>query len=244
MNVQIVDAIENAIKRFPKGYVFTCNDFYAEAEKKDTVRKTLNRLADSGKIRKLSKGKYYKPRETEFGSLKPPVRQIVKDLLEKNGKLTGYLTGYSIYNDLYLSTQISNTLQIGANKYKRAIKRGRYRITFVLQPNAINKNNVELLQILDCLRFIDEIPASTPDEACARLMQIISELPPEKQKRLAKLSLKYTNYVRALCGAILEQIGAEQELIDRLRKSLTEITTYKVPVSENVLQMKIKWNIV
>jgi hypothetical protein len=215
-----------------------------EVEKKDTVRKTLNRLADSGKIKKLSKGKYYKPRETEFGSLKPSVRQIVKDLLEKNGKLTGYLTGYSVYNDLYLSTQISNTLQIGVNKYRRAIKRGRYRISFVLQPNAINKNNVELLQILDCLRFIDEIPASTPDEACARLIQIIRELSPEKQKRLAKLSLKYTNYVRALCGAILEQTGAEQELLDRLRKSLTGITTYKIPVSEYVLQMKIKWNIV
>jgi hypothetical protein len=242
--MQIIDIIKDKIKRFPKEYVFTCNDFYIEVENKNTVRKTLNRLADTGKIQRLTKGKYYKPRKTEFGMLNPPVKQIVKDLIEKDGKLIGYLTGYSIYSSLYLSTQISNTLQIGVKKYRREIKRGKYKIAFILQPNAINKNNIELLQILDCVRFINEIPATTPDEACLRLLQIIKELPPEKQKRFAKLSLKYTNYVRALCGAMLEKIGAEQELLDRLKKSLTGITTYKIPVSENILPTKTKWNIV
>ncbi|MDR1022966.1 MAG: DUF6088 family protein [Prevotellaceae bacterium] len=242
--MQIIDIVGYIIDRFPKEHVFTCNDFYLEVENKDTVRKTLNRLAASGKVQKLSKGKYFKPRKTEFGVLKLPVKQIVKDLLEKNGKLIGYLTGYSVYNSLYLSTQISNTLQIGVNKYRRAITRGRYRISFVLQPNAINKNNIELLQILDCIRFINEIPGTTPDEACVRLLQIIKELPPEKQKRLAKLSLKYTNYVRALCGAMLEQAKAEQEPLEKLKKSLTGITTYKIPVSKNILSTKTKWNIV
>jgi hypothetical protein len=143
-----------------------------------------------------------------------------------------------------LSTQISNTLQIGVNKYRRAIKRGQYKISFVLQPNTINKNNIELLQILDVVRFINEIPATTPDEACARLQQIFRELSPEKRRRLVKLSLKYTDYVRALCGAILEQVGVEPELLDKLKKSLHAITSYKIPVSDNVLPTKIKWNIV
>ena len=240
----MIGTIEKIIKRFPKGHVFSYNDFGVEVGKKDTIRKTLNRLADSGKIQKLSKGKYFKPRKTEFGVLKPPVKQIVKDLLEKDGKLIGYLTGYSIYNALYLSTQISNTLQIGVNKYRRTITRGKDKISFILQPNIINKNNIELLQILDCIRFISEIPATTPDEACIRLLQIIKELSPEKQERLLKLSLKYTNYVRALCGAMLEQIGVTQELLNKLKKSLTGITTYKIPVSENVLPTKTKWNIV
>jgi len=37
----------------------------------------------------------------------------VKDLLEDDGKLVGYLTGYSVYNQLGLSTQVNNTMQIG-----------------------------------------------------------------------------------------------------------------------------------
>ncbi|MDL2241210.1 hypothetical protein LJC69_06250, partial [Bacteroidales bacterium OttesenSCG-928-K22] len=182
--------------------------------------------------------------ETEFGVLKPPVKQIVKDLLEKDGKVIGYLTGYSIYNSLYLTTQISNTLQIGVNKYRRSIIRGQYKISFILQPNTITKNNTELLQILDAVRFITKIPATTPDEACLRLQQIFKELSPEKQLKLVKLSLKYTNYVRALCGAILEQIGANTELLIKLKQSLQGLTTYKIPISETVLPKKNKWNIV
>lgn len=242
--MKIIDIIEDKINRLPKEYVFTYSDFSIDVGDENTVVQTLNRLATQGKILKLSKGKFYKPRKTEFGVLKPPVKQIVKDLLEKDGKLIGYLTGYSVYNSFYLTTQISNTLQIGVNKYRRAIKRGQYKISFVLQPNTINKNNIELLQILDSVRFINEIPATTPDEACVRLLQIFKELLPEKQKRLVKLSLKYTNYVRALCGAMLEQIGAESELLDKLKKSLIGITAYKIPISETTLPTKIKWNIV
>jgi hypothetical protein len=244
LQMKIIDIIEDTIKRFPKDYVFTYSYFSIDVGDKNTVVQTLNRLAKQGKISKLSKGKFYKPRKTEFGNLKPPVKQIVKDLIKKDGKIIGYLTGYSIYNSLYLSTQISNTLQIGVNKYRRAIKRGQYKISFVLQPNTINKNNIELLQILDAVRFINEIPATTPDEACVRLQQIFRELSPEKRKRLVRLSLKYTNYVRTLCGAMLEQVGAEPELLDRLKKSLQDITFYKIPVSESVLPTKTKWSIV
>jgi hypothetical protein len=242
--MKIVDIIEDRIKKFPKEFVFTYSDFNIDVNDKNTIVQSLNRLAKQGEISKLSKGKFYKPRKTEFGVLKPPVKQIVKDLLEKDGKIKGYLTGRSVYNSLHLTTQISNTLQIGVNKYRRAIKRGQYKISFVVQTNVINKKNIELLQILDAVRFINEIPATTPNEACVRLQQIFKELSFEQQKRLAKLSLKYTNYVRALCGAILEQIGAEQELLDKLKESLQGITTYKISVSETVLPTKTKWNIV
>ncbi|GHV34827.1 hypothetical protein FACS1894178_3120 [Bacteroidia bacterium] len=210
----------------------------------NTVVQTLKRLAVQGKIQKLAKGKFYKARKTELGLSRPPARQVVKDLLEKDGKPIGYLTGYSIYNSLYLSTQIANTLQIGVNKYRRAIKRGLYKIEFIVQPNTISKNNIELLQILDSVRFIAQIPATTPNEACLRFLQIFRELSPEKQKRLVRLSLKYTDYVRALCGAMLEQIGADKEVLDKLKKSLRGITTYKIPVSEKVLTTKSEWRIV
>jgi hypothetical protein len=242
--MQLIDIIEDKIGRFPKEFVFTYSDFSIEVGDKNTVVQTLNRLAAQGDIVKLSKGKFYKPRKTQFGILKPPVKQIVKDLLEKDGKLIGYLTGYSVYNALYLSTQISNTLQIGVNKYRRPIQRGVYKISFIVQPNIITKSNIEVLPILDAVRFINEIPGATPDEACLRLQQIFRELSPEKQRRLVRLSLKYTSYVRALCGAMLEQIGADTKLLEKLKKSLQEITSYKIFISASTLPTKTKWNIV
>jgi hypothetical protein len=239
--MKIVDILENKICRLPLDYVFTYRDF--DVDQKASVIKGLNRLVGEGKIAKLSKGKFYKPRKTPFGELKPSVYQIVKDLIEKNGKLTGYLTGYSVYNDLGLTTQISNQIQIGVARYRRAVKREAYTISFVVQPNVITQGNIALLRILDAVRFIKEIPAATPDEACLRLQEIFRALTPEKQAMLSALSLKYTDSVRALCGAILEHVCADKALTDKLKKSLNAITAYKIPISEAVLPTKAKWRI-
>ena len=114
--MKVSDYIASTIDRLPKGYVFTYSDFSAEVNKREAVIKALNRMANLGKISKLSKGKYYKPENTPFGKLQPNQSQIVKDLLEVDGKTIGYLTGYSIYNQLGLTTQVSNTIQIGKNE--------------------------------------------------------------------------------------------------------------------------------
>ena len=100
--MKTTDYILYKIDRLPKGYVFTCADFINEVNNKETVIKALNRMTVSGKISKLSKGKFYKPENTVFGALQPNQYQVVKDLLEEDGKAIGYLTGYSIYNQLAL----------------------------------------------------------------------------------------------------------------------------------------------
>lgn len=126
-------------------------------------------MAQGGELQKLAKGKFYKPRRTQFGVLKPSAYQIAKDYVERDGKLIGYITGYSAYNALGLTTQISSYIQIGTNKYRRSVKREKYTISFIVQSNTITRNNIELLRILDALRFIREIPGTTPDDACMRL---------------------------------------------------------------------------
>ncbi|MDR2756990.1 MAG: DUF6088 family protein [Planctomycetaceae bacterium] len=241
--MKIVDIIEDKINRLPTNYVFTYSDFNKEVEAKNSIIKILNKLVTTKKIAKLSKGKFYKPQKTPFGLLKPPAYQIVKDFIEQNGKLIGYLTGYSVYNDLGLTTQISNQIQIGTNKYRHAVKRENYTISFIVQPNKITKDNIVSLRILDAVRFIKAIPATTPDEACIRLKEIFRELTPEKQQTLVNLALKYTDSVRALCGAILEDINADEVVTAKLKNSLNNITDYKIPISETVLPAKTKWRI-
>ena len=140
--MKITDYIANSIDRLPKGYVFTSADFMGEVKSKEAVIKALNRMVLSGKINKLSKGKYFKPEKTTFGELAPPQYQIVKDLLEDDGKVIGYLTGYSVYNQLGLTTQVSNLIQIGKNEIRPAFKRGRYKISFIRQRNTITKDNI------------------------------------------------------------------------------------------------------
>ena len=241
--MNISKEIRKKIVIFPDDYVFKASDFEMESQNQSAVVKALNRMAATGEISKLSKGKFYKPRKTQFGELKPSAYQIAKDYIERDGKLIGYITGYSAYNALGLTTQISSYIQIGTNKSRRAVKRDKYTISFIMQQNTITKKNIEILRILDAIRFIREIPATTPNEACIRLKEIIKDLNDEQKEMLVKCSLKYTNYVRALCGAILEDIGYDGNSLDSIRKSLNGVTNYHLPISESVLPNKQNWRI-
>ena len=232
----------NSIDRLPRGYVFTYADFVTDVNKKEAVIKALNRMAASGSIVKLAKGKFYKPEESAFGKLQPTQREIVKDLLEKNGKVIGYLTGYSIYNQLGLTTQVSNTIQIGRKEIRASFKRGRYTISFSRQKNTITKENIPILQILDSIRTIKKIPDTTSASACKRLLVIVKELPTKDKSTLARLAQKYSPAVRALVGAILEETG-DLSLTDPLKKSLNPISVYKLSGIEQILPAAKTWNI-
>jgi len=199
-------------------------------------------MASSGKIVKLAKGKFYKPETSTFGNLQPSLYQIVKDLLEDNGKVTGYLTGYSIYNQLGLTTQVSSTIQIGKNEKRPYLKRERYTISFIKQRNTITRENIPLLQILDAIRYIKKIPDTTNSAAAKRLLAIILELNENQTVALARLALKYPPATRALTGALLQEIG-KTSLTEALRNSLNPITTYKLSGISNTILSTKNWNI-
>ena len=127
----MTDTIKNTISKFADGFVFTAEDFPIPPEKQNTVTKVLNNLVTTGQIRRLCKGRFYKPLMSKFGELPPDTFQTVKDLLEKNGKIIGYLTGYSIFNKFGLTTQVPAMLQIAVRKEKKPIARCNYRISLV-----------------------------------------------------------------------------------------------------------------
>ncbi|MBC7407980.1 MAG: hypothetical protein H7339_06290 [Arcicella sp.] len=237
------DNIAFTIDRLPKGYVFTYVDFTTEVNKKEAIIKALNRMTASGKISKLSKGKYYKPENTPFGKLQPNQAQIVKDLLEDNGKVIGYLTGYSIYNQLGLTTQVSNTIQIGKNEIRPNFKRERYSIAFIKQKNTITKDSVPLLQILDAIRYIRKIPDATVESSCKRFLAILKTLSEKDITSLIRLATKYPPATRALLGALLDQLQ-QTSLSIPLLKTLNPITKYKLSGATKALSTTEKWNII
>lgn len=240
--MKLSDYISFKIDRLPKGYVFTYADFLTKVNEKEAIIKALNRMASTGKIVKLSKGKFYKPQSSFYGNLQPERYQIVKDLLEENGKITGYLTGYSIYNQLGLTSQVSNTIQIGKNEKRPSFKRERYTISFIKQKNTITKENIPLLQILDAIRYVKKIPDTTNSEAVNKLMTIIATLEDGDISSLSRLALKYPPATRALTGAILEELGKTNST-RLLKKSLNPITSYKIPGISDIISSTQNWNI-
>ncbi|MCF6265008.1 MAG: DUF6088 family protein [Desulfuromusa sp.] len=240
--MKTTEYIKNNIDRFPKGYVFTCRDFMSQVKSREALVKALNRLAASGRIIKLAKGRYYKPELSPFGELPPSQYQVVKDLLESQGKVLGYLTGLSVYNSLGLTSQIGNIIQIGRNEIRPFFKRGKYTISFVKQKNMITKENIPLLQLLDGLRFIKKIPDSSTCNSCRILQNLIGNLSEKEQRTMVRLAMKYSPATRALLGAILCDLG-QDEIAEKLKESLNPLTSYLIPGVFKAVSSAPEWSI-
>ena len=238
----MTDTIKNKISKFANGFVFTAEDFPIPPEKQNTVTKVLNNLVVAGQIRRLCKGRFYKPQMSKFGELPPDTFQTVKDLLEKNGKITGYLTGYSIFNKFGLTTQVPAMLQIAVRKEKKAVIRSNYRISFIIQQNTITKDNIPILQLLDCLRFFKNIPDAMPNDICRRLLVLFKQLSSEQINTLKRLAVKYPPSTIALLGAILETNNKNEDTTT-LYKALNHQSSYKLDISNQILFNQKKWHI-
>lgn len=242
MELTITYTIKSTIKEFPAGEVFSAKDFPVDVAKQKTVNKILDNMVATGHIRRLMKGRFYKPIIMDSGEQPLEIRQIVKDILEKNGKTIGYLTGSSIFYELGVTAQKSFDLQIALPKNRIAAKRGIYRITFIAQQNRITKTHIPLLQLLDCLRFFKNIPDTMPDKTCRRLFELFRQLDNKQIATIKQLALNYSPQTIAMLGAILETLNQNEDTTE-LFHALNHQTSYQLGISNDVLLNQKKWHI-
>mgnify|MGYP006916057793 CR=1 FL=1 len=235
--------IEKRVQEMATDQVFSVSDLGFPAGWYDNVRIKLSRMEAKGLVTKVGKGRYYKPRQSVFGTLQPSREEIVKDLLVKEGKVIGYLTGYAVWNKMGLTTQIPNIIEIGSNIHRNRTKRGIYSIRFVLQPNNITRANIPLLQLLDAIKSIKLIPDTTISDSISRLYAMTGELTDKDKSTTCALALKYPPQTRALLGAMMELIGST-ELAGKLQQTLNPMTIYKIGVTDDILPNHKNWNIV
>ena len=235
--------IEQTIERIPYGKAFTIADLGFPAETWEAVRLKLLRMVGQGKLNKAGKGRYFKAETSIFGDVPLSTEELVKDILyNEGGEIQGYLTGYSIWNAMGLTTQIPGVIEIGINGRKGNLKRGLMKVRFIPQSNPITKENVHLLQILDAIKFSKRIPDAMPGESLKRIKAFIANLSSGEQRELITLAEKYPPRVRALIGAIMEEFGLSGE-VTGLFKSLNPLTTYKFGVGKPCIANPEKWHI-
>lgn len=236
--------IENRINSIAIDKIFSIADLGFPAEWWENIRVKLSRMAAKGTIKKVRKGRYYRPRKSVFGIVPPPPDAYIKDLLvNSDGKTTGYLTGYAVWNKMVLTTQISNIIEIATNKRRNPMMRGEHTIRFIVQPNRIAKANIPLLQILDAIKSIKSIPDSNTGDSITRIKSIISNIDAAKYPKLVSLATAYPPRVSALIGAILDEFG-HNELAAKAHTRLNPSTIYNYGnIAEEILPNKSKWNI-
>lgn len=223
--------------------IFSISDLDLPTDWWSNVKVKLGRMVKDGTLIKIANGKYYRPRISILGPVPPSTEELVKDLLYNDGKLVGYLTDYSIWDSMGLTSQFSSTIVIGLNRRKDPTTRDGREIRFVLQPNEITEQNVHLLQILDTIKFIKKIPDTTVERSISRLREIFADIEDKELVMLAELSEKYPPRVRAIAGSLMEAVG-KPEIAARIKGTLNPLTEYRIGINHSILPSLSNWNIV
>jgi hypothetical protein len=235
--------IRTRIKQLPKGKTFGYDDLHIAKNDYTTAAKALERLQKEGLIKKVSKGVFYKPEQTVFGELKPDYSELLRPYLFENGKRVAYETGTPLYNRLGLTTQMAFRIKIASRGKRININREDLKADAVKSYAEVSDSNYETLGLLDAFKDIKKIPDCSVAQAINRLSAIVKELNDKQTAFLLKYALVYPPRVRALLGAVLENIGSNAENIEKLKESLNSLTTIKLDVKESELPTKSKWYI-
>lgn len=194
---------------------------------KQNIFKTLERLVKKGELKRAEKGVYYIPKKTVFGELPLSAKEFVDKYLYLNEERIGYITGNNLFNKYGLTTQISNTIEIGTNTRKNPREFQGIKIKFVLNKAPITSENIIYLEILDILKNLKNIPDSNIEENYRIMKEKILKLAYEEIMLLLDLAEKYyTIVVLALLGSMVEEKNILK--VKEIKKKLNKTTTFKL----------------
>jgi hypothetical protein len=240
--MKIAENIALQIKKIPEDRVFGYVDLKIADNQFLSAAKAIERLQKNGVIKKLSKGKFYKPKKTAFGILKPNQEEFLKSYLFDNNKRVAYITGNYLFNQLGLTTQVGKQLQIASRSKRIIVKTDLVNATPVISYVDVTDDNYILLGILDAIKELKTIQDVELKSAILIIAERINKMDEKNSASLIRYALKYPPRVRALLGSILDQINSKSDF-SKLKSSLNPITVYKIGIDASILKSVKFWNI-
>lgn len=105
--------ISKALEDFKENELINAGKLYKEKLSEEITEtayyKTLQRMCESGELVKIAKGMYHLPKVSKYGIVPPSEKEIITAFTENE---TGTVVGYSLYNSLNLTTQVSKTITV------------------------------------------------------------------------------------------------------------------------------------
>lgn len=240
--LSISEKITQKINSMPEDITFGYEQLPINREEFWSAAKAMERLQKKGLVKKLSKGRFYKPKMTVFGEKQPGEQDILKSYLYQKGQRTAYITGISLYNQLGLTSQIPSVIQIASRSRRNLSGIGAIRVSPVKSYVEVTEQNYQILGFLDAMKDLKRIPDVDVSNAVALFKNRIKELEQDQQSQIIVLALSYPPRVRALLGAIMEDIKSQIDL-NRLKESLNPLTKFELGIPDTILKTVSNWNI-
>lgn len=186
------------------------------------VAQALSRLNRQGMLQRLSKGVYYRPRQTTFGkSLPNPA--IMQKLASR--RKTVFPSGVAAANLLGFTTQTAGRREVATSALSLPRKLiGTDTVIHTRRPEAWTSLSDQDTALLDFLRRAGSTSELSDEETLRKTLALSSEK--GRFERLLKVANTEPPRVRAILGAIGEQIGKNPSALRRLRESLNPFSRF------------------
>jgi hypothetical protein len=186
------------------------------------VAQALSRLTREGAIERVSKGVYYRNRETAFGKSRPNPAAIRK--LASRTKAV-FPSGLVAANLLGFSTQTAKRSELATSALSLPRKLvGSETVIHTRRPEAWTSLPETDAALLDFLRRGARLSELSPAETIGKTLSLLAE--PGRFERLLRISSSEPPRVRAILGALGEQLGKSPKAIRQLRTSLNPFSRF------------------
>lgn len=168
---------DSLLQRYGTNEPIFSNEIRFQNYSRPWIAKQLAKLCEEEKLIRYEKGIYYIPTETVFGkSLLNPRKVIEKKYISNNGEIVGYYSGLTLQNQLRLTTQMSNTIEIYTNNETtrvRDILVGKQKVLLRKSRTEITSDNVAVLSFLELMN--DLTPSLLDNEKKSILINYIAD---------------------------------------------------------------------
>jgi hypothetical protein len=186
------------------------------------VAQALSRMTREGIIERLSKGVYYRSRETSFGKSRPNPA-IMQTLAAKRAKV--YPSGIAAANLLGFTTQTTARSEIATSALSLPRKLvGADTVIHTRRPEAWSNLSETDAALLDFLRQRGKSSELSPQDTIRRILALVSEQ--GRFDRLLKVVNSEPPRVCAILGAIGQQLGKNPSALRRLQESLNPFSRF------------------
>ncbi len=123
------------------------------------IYKQLNQLCKEGKLVRYEKGLYYIPTKTPFGtSLLNPRKVIERKYISQGGETVGYYSGITFQNQLRLTTQMPNVIELYTNNETTRVRDvyvGKQKVLLRRARTKITTANADVLSFLELMNELN-----------------------------------------------------------------------------------------
>jgi hypothetical protein len=181
-----------------------------------TIAKTFTQLVKEGILQRISKGHYYHPRPTRFGYSQPVRSELPYQLTQTRV----YPAGVNAANLLGFTTQnaIDGTFATTAWLGQRAK-------LFTRRPSTWENLSATEAALLDFLRSRGEWSDLSPSETNQQLLNHFRV--PGRFERLVAIAHAEPPRVRAMLGAIGQELKYAKDLLQQLRAGLNPYSRFE-----------------